>query len=141
MNQRDEGVCTMESIRPSGDRTHFAVRALRPPIGESGRDVGDDAVDVFGNRPCDLREGLDARVRRPGVPFPELGFYDVRLSAVEDGEIAAPESLFYGFGDCQERLNKLLSSRATLKTSVETGLQVANKLTELVGELKGYRVE
>jgi hypothetical protein len=66
--------------------------------------------------------------------------FDV-MSAVEDGEIAAPEKLFYGFGDCQERLNKLLSSRATLKLSVETGLQVADKLTELVRELKGYRVE
>jgi hypothetical protein len=66
--------------------------------------------------------------------------FDV-MSAVEDGEISAPESLFYGFGDCQERLNKLLSSRATLKLSVETGLQVADKLTELVRELKGYRVE
>jgi hypothetical protein len=66
--------------------------------------------------------------------------FDV-MSAVEDGEISAPESLFYGFGDCQEQLNKLLQSRATLKLSVETGLRVADKLTELVRELKGYKVE
>jgi hypothetical protein len=66
--------------------------------------------------------------------------FDV-MSAVEDGEIAAPEELFYGFGEQQERLNKLLLSRATLKVSVETGLQIANRLTELVTELKSYKVD
>ena len=62
------------------------------------------------------------------------------MSAVEDGEINAPEALFFGFGEQQERLNKLIQSRATLKVSVETGADVAAELTELVRELKKHRV-
>lgn len=66
--------------------------------------------------------------------------FDV-MCAVEDGEIDAPEELFFGFGEEQERLNKLIQDRATLKQSVDTGLDVANRLTELVQQLKQYRVE
>ena len=66
--------------------------------------------------------------------------FDV-MSAVEDGEINAPEELFFGFGEQQDHLNKLISSRATLKASVDTGAAVATRLTELVRELKKYRPE
>jgi hypothetical protein len=66
--------------------------------------------------------------------------FDV-MSAVEDGEIDAPEELFFGFGEQQERLNKLIQSRATLKASVDTGAEVALRLTELVRELKKHRPE
>ena len=65
--------------------------------------------------------------------------FDV-MSAVEDGEIVAPEELFYGFGEQQERLNKLFQDRATLKASVDTGLDIADKLTALVRELKSHKV-
>ena len=41
----------------------------------------------------------------------------------------------------QERLNKLIQARATLKASVDTGAEVAAKLTELVRELKKHRPE
>jgi hypothetical protein len=64
--------------------------------------------------------------------------FDV-MSAVEDGEIDAPEVLFFGFGEQQERLNKLIQARATLKASVDTGAEVALRLTELVRELKKHR--
>ncbi len=66
--------------------------------------------------------------------------FDV-MSAVEDGEIDAPEELFFGFGEQQERLNKLIQARATLKASVDTGAEVAQRLTELVRELKKHRTE
>jgi hypothetical protein len=66
--------------------------------------------------------------------------FDV-MSAVEDGEIDAPEELFFGFGEQQERLNKLIQMRATLKASVDTGAEVALRLTELVRELKRHRPE
>ena len=66
--------------------------------------------------------------------------FDV-MSAVEDGEINAPEELFFGFGEQQERLNKLIQARATLKASVDAGAEVAAKLTELVRELKKHRPE
>ena len=46
--------------------------------------------------------------------------FDV-MCAVEDGEINAPEELFFGFGEQQEQLNKLIQSRATLKASRRTG--------------------
>ncbi len=65
--------------------------------------------------------------------------FDV-MSAVEDGEIDAPEELFFGFGEQQEHLNNLIQSRATLKTSVDTGADVALRLTELVRQLKKHRV-
>ncbi len=66
--------------------------------------------------------------------------FDV-MCAVEDGEINAPEQLFFGFGECQDRLNKLIQNRATLKASVQTGLEVAERLTVLVRDLKKHRVD
>ncbi len=66
--------------------------------------------------------------------------FDV-MCAVEDGEIDAPETVYYGFGEQQDRLNGLIQSRATLKVSVDTGLEVASRLTELVRDLKRCRPE
>lgn len=66
--------------------------------------------------------------------------FDV-MSAVEDGEIDAPEQLYYGFGECQERLNKLIQTRSTIKSSVDTGLDVAERLTVLVRDLKKHRLD
>ena len=64
--------------------------------------------------------------------------FDV-MCAVEDGTIEAPEQIFYGFGECQDELNKLIQNRATLKASVDTGGRVADRLAKLVGELKGHK--
>lgn len=66
--------------------------------------------------------------------------FDV-MAAVEDGEINAPESVFYGFGEAQERLNKLIQNRATLKASVDTGAEIAETLLPLVRQLKKHRLE
>ena len=66
--------------------------------------------------------------------------FDV-MAAVEDGEIEAPEELYFGFGEQQERLNGLFASRATLKVAVDTGTEVADKLCALVRELKKHRLE
>jgi hypothetical protein len=66
--------------------------------------------------------------------------FDV-MCAVEDGEIVAPEEVYFGFGECQERLNKLIQNRATLKATVDTGGEVAERLTALVRELKKHRIE
>jgi len=66
--------------------------------------------------------------------------FDV-MSAIEDGEIQAPEQLYYGFGEQQDRLNKLLQNRATMKVVVETGLDVSDKLTALVRELRKHKIE
>jgi hypothetical protein len=65
--------------------------------------------------------------------------YDV-MAAVEDGEINAPEELFYRFGAEQERLNVLLVSRAPLLATVDRGLAIATALTAIVRDLKRYRV-
>jgi hypothetical protein len=66
--------------------------------------------------------------------------FDV-MAAIEDGEIDAPEELFFGFAEQQERLNKLIAQRATLKASVETGLSVAEQLTALVSAVRRYKVD
>lgn len=65
--------------------------------------------------------------------------FDV-MSAVEDGEIDAPEALFFEFGDCQDKLNKLVQDRATLGQCVDVGLAVSSTLIELVRRLKQHRV-
>jgi hypothetical protein len=66
--------------------------------------------------------------------------FDV-MSAVEDGEIDAPEELYYGFGECLERLNQLIQNRATIKATVDTGLEVADRLAVLVRDLKRHRLD
>lgn len=63
------------------------------------------------------------------------------MCAVEDGTVDAPEAIFFEFGDCQDRLNKLIQTRATLKASVDTGAEVADRLAALVRELKKYRTD
>lgn len=64
--------------------------------------------------------------------------FDV-MCAVEDGEVDAPETLYFAFGECQDRLNKLIQNRATLKVAVDGGAEIAERLTQLVRELKKYR--
>jgi hypothetical protein len=64
--------------------------------------------------------------------------FDV-MCAVEDGEVDAPETLYFAFGECQERLNKLIQNRATLKVAVDSGGEIAERLTQLVRELKKCR--
>jgi len=66
--------------------------------------------------------------------------FDV-MSSIEDGAVSPPDELFYGFGECQEKLNKLLTERATLKDTVDTGTIIALELTKLVQQLKNHRVE
>jgi len=66
--------------------------------------------------------------------------YEV-MAAIEDGDIDPPDEVFYGFGEAQDLLNQLILERAALKTSVETGLRVAVKLTALVQQLKEFREE
>lgn len=66
--------------------------------------------------------------------------FDV-MCAIEDGTVDVPDSIFFGLGECQERLNGLIQSRATLKVTVDTGAEVAAQLTALVSEMKKYRLE
>jgi hypothetical protein len=66
--------------------------------------------------------------------------FDV-MSAIEDGALSPPDEVFYGFGDAQEKLNKLLTERATLKQTVDGGTMIALDLTRLVQELKKYKTE
>ena len=66
--------------------------------------------------------------------------FDV-MCAIEDGAINPPEEIFFGFGDQQEHLNRLIQNRATLKDTVDTGFEVAVKLNQLVAELKTHKVE
>ena len=64
--------------------------------------------------------------------------FDV-MTAVEDGDIDAPEEIFFGFGEQQERLNILIQTRATLRVAVDTGADIADCLTALVRELRKYQ--
>ncbi len=58
------------------------------------------------------------------------------MHAIEDGGIEAPDALCHSFGECQERLSKLVIERASVKTAIEEGLAISLRLTELVIDLK-----
>ncbi len=62
------------------------------------------------------------------------------MTAIEDGEIEAPDDVYFGFGEQQERLNDLLIKRPALKQVIEAGGEVADKLTLLVRQLKSCQV-
>lgn len=64
--------------------------------------------------------------------------FDV-MTAIEDGDINAPEELFFAFGEQQERLNKIIQDRVTLRIAVDMGADVADNLTSLVRELRKYQ--
>lgn len=60
------------------------------------------------------------------------------LSAVRAGAIEAPDEAFYGFGECQERLNLLLAERRGLSAVIDGGVAVADQLTRHVAALKAF---
>jgi hypothetical protein len=64
--------------------------------------------------------------------------FDV-MTAIEDGDINAPEEVFFAFGEQQDRLNTIIQTRATLRVAVDTGAEIAQRLTELVRELRKYQ--
>jgi hypothetical protein len=64
--------------------------------------------------------------------------FDV-MTAVEDGDIEAPEEIFFGFGEQQERLNNIIQSRVPLGVAVQTGSEIADSLVGLVRELKKHQ--
>ena len=65
--------------------------------------------------------------------------FDV-MTAIEDGDIEAPEEVFFGFGEQQDRLNAILQARLPLRQAVDEGSAIADKLALLVGDLKNYKV-
>jgi len=64
--------------------------------------------------------------------------FDV-MTAIEDGDIDAPEEVFFGFGEQQDRLNTIIQSRVPLRAAVDTGSEIAERLVALVRELKTYQ--
>jgi hypothetical protein len=66
--------------------------------------------------------------------------YDT-MAAIEDGEVLAPETVYFGFGEQQEQLNRLLQERPAPTAAVSAAIQIARKLADLVAELKRYRVD
>jgi hypothetical protein len=100
-------------------------------FGVHGPRVGSDAARLFQQLINDVASML---------VLASQNTFDV-MSAVEDGEINAPEEVYFGFGEQQERLNKVIQARSSLKSSVDTGAEVALALTDLVRRLKKHRVE
>ena len=64
--------------------------------------------------------------------------FDV-MTAIEDGDIDAPEEVYFGFGEQQDRLNTIIQSRVPLRAAVDTGSEIAERLVALVRELKTYQ--
>ncbi|MCH9765200.1 MAG: hypothetical protein K0U34_04305 [Alphaproteobacteria bacterium] len=62
------------------------------------------------------------------------------MAAVEDGEIDAPDAVFIAFGECQDELNHVLQVRASLRDCIDKGIEIADRLTALIRELKKYQV-
>jgi len=63
------------------------------------------------------------------------------MAAVEDGEIAPPEDIFYAFGEAQDQLNQIIQNRLPMKQTVERGAAIAARLTTLVRKVKAYKVD
>jgi hypothetical protein len=105
--------------------------AVSPPLkfGVHGPRVGPAAIRIYHQSMNDVASMM---------VLASQNAFEV-MAAIEDGDIDPPDEVFYGFGDAQEQLNKLILERATLKTSVEAGLQIAVRLTELVQQLKEFR--
>jgi hypothetical protein len=61
------------------------------------------------------------------------------MTAIDDGDIEAPEEIFFAFGGEQDRLNAIILSRSTLGVAVDTGAEIAERLVSLVRELKKYQ--
>lgn len=80
--------------------------------------------------------GLMADIGRV-LPSASQNAYDV-MRAIEDGAFEVPETIFYGFGECQERLTKLVVERASVKVLIDTGLAVAMRVTDLVQDMKRH---
>jgi hypothetical protein len=64
--------------------------------------------------------------------------FDV-MTSIEDGEIDAPEEVYFGFGEQQDRLNCVIQDRVTLRSAVATGAEVSVALLDLVRELKRHQ--
>lgn len=64
--------------------------------------------------------------------------FDV-MTAIEDGDIDAPEELFFAFGEAQDKLNGIIQARLPLRKAVDTGAEVADTLVDLVKRLKSYQ--
>jgi hypothetical protein len=64
--------------------------------------------------------------------------YDA-INAIEDGEIDAPEAVFVGFGEAQERLNQLLIQRASVRATIDHSIDIAQQLAGLVVQLKQFK--
>lgn len=64
--------------------------------------------------------------------------YDA-INAIEDGEIDAPEAVFFGFGEAQEKLNVMLTQRPGMRATIDHAIGVAQQLAVLVGQLKQYK--
>jgi len=62
------------------------------------------------------------------------------MAAVEGGELEAPDALFFAFGECQDELNRLLQDRSGLKHCIDKGVEIADRLTALVRELKKHHI-
>ena len=58
------------------------------------------------------------------------------MTAIEDGDIDAPEEVYFGFGEQQDRLNTIIQSRVPLRAAVDTGSEIAERLVALVIELE-----
>lgn len=69
----------MEAIRALGDRSDLGVHALGTSVRETGRDVGEDSVEVSADRARELLKGRKLRARGPSNPLAELLAREVHL--------------------------------------------------------------
>lgn len=64
--------------------------------------------------------------------------FDV-MTAIEDGDIDAPEEVFFAFGEQQDRLNTIIQTRPSLRVAIDEGSEIAIALASLVRSLKSYQ--
>ena len=58
------------------------------------------------------------------------------IGAIEDGSIEPSDDVFEALGEAQERLNAILVTRASLKVAIETGYDIAVRLSGVFEQLR-----
>jgi hypothetical protein len=111
-------------------------RRLARNLRASARDKAGASLPLkFGLHQLDIApDSLIADIARV-LPSVSQNAHDV-MRAVENGAIDVPESVFYGLGECQEKLTRLLSERASVKTIIEAGLEMTERVTGYVQTMK-----
>lgn len=108
---------------PAADRRR---QAIPMKFGIQGGRVSDEHVGLYNRLINDTAAMLVLASENAGAV----------MRGVENGAIDPSEAVMIAFGECQDELNQLLATRATLQLSIEKGIELSDRLTALIREMR-----